>query len=227
MTDPATTPGSVPAMSSRARRPPACPCRQRHSAPGVAMTLYSRLVGVTDGLGMSSTLTWNGSRSTVLEIPAGVVTTAIRYAAARARPRSSQCPARSHCNQAITRQSSNDRPYCGAQFLVAVRRRNASYIGAQQQNTAMNLCCQWSFESSYIHLPVMTAGHRMATRNSCTELVMPMENHQPRRKEHLDGFIQGRCSVTGRAAASVAAYWPHRCRRPRRPHVMIPDGTAA
>ena len=33
-------------------------CRQnRYSAPGVATTLYSRLVGVTDGLGVSSTLT--------------------------------------------------------------------------------------------------------------------------------------------------------------------------
>ena len=48
------------------------------------MTLYSRLVGVTDGLGVPSTVTWNGSRSTAPEIPAGVVTTAIRYAAARA-----------------------------------------------------------------------------------------------------------------------------------------------
>jgi hypothetical protein len=28
MTDPAMTPGSVPAMSIRARRPPVCPCLQ-------------------------------------------------------------------------------------------------------------------------------------------------------------------------------------------------------
>ena len=58
MTDPATTPGRVPAMSTKARRPPVCPCRQyRYSAPGVATTLYSRLVGVTAGLGVPSTLT--------------------------------------------------------------------------------------------------------------------------------------------------------------------------
>jgi hypothetical protein len=69
---------------------------------------------------------------------------------------------------------------------------------------------QWSFESSQIHLPVMTAGHRVATRNSCTELVMPVEKHQPQRKEHLDDLSTGRSSVTGRAAGSVAAYWPHR-----------------
>jgi hypothetical protein len=53
----------------------------------------------------------------------------------------------------------------------------------------MSLCGQWSFESSHIHLPVMTAGHLVATRNSCTELVVPMEKQQPQRKEHLDGFI--------------------------------------
>ena len=36
MIDPATTPGSVPAMSTRASLPPVCPCRQyRYSAPGV------------------------------------------------------------------------------------------------------------------------------------------------------------------------------------------------
>jgi hypothetical protein len=46
--------------------------------------LYSRLVGVTDGLGVPSTLTWNGSSSTAPEIPAGVESTEIRYAATRA-----------------------------------------------------------------------------------------------------------------------------------------------
>jgi hypothetical protein len=46
--------------------------------------LYSRLVGVTDGLGLPRTLTWNGSRSTAPEMPAGVVTTEIAYAATRA-----------------------------------------------------------------------------------------------------------------------------------------------
>ena len=58
ITDPAITPGTVPAMSSAASGPPPCCCRQyRYSAPGVAMTLYSRLVGVTAGLGVPSTLT--------------------------------------------------------------------------------------------------------------------------------------------------------------------------
>jgi hypothetical protein len=78
MTDPAITPGRVPAMSRRASWPLACPCRQyRYSAPGVATTLYSRLVGVTAGLGVPSTLTWNGSSSTAPEIPAGVARTAM------------------------------------------------------------------------------------------------------------------------------------------------------
>src|ERR1017187_7708301 len=48
------------------------------------MTLYSRLVGVTAGLGVPRTLTWNGSSSTAPEIPAGVASTAIAKAAARA-----------------------------------------------------------------------------------------------------------------------------------------------
>ena len=79
------TPGSVPAMSSRASLPPVWPCRQyRYSAPGVATTLYSRLVGVTAGLGVPSTLTWNGSSSTAPEIPAGVASTAMANAATRA-----------------------------------------------------------------------------------------------------------------------------------------------
>jgi hypothetical protein len=34
------------------------------------------LVGVTAGLGVPSTLTWNGSSNTAPEIPAGVATTA-------------------------------------------------------------------------------------------------------------------------------------------------------
>jgi hypothetical protein len=72
-------------MSTTARQPPAWPCRQyRYSAPGVAITLYSRLVGVTAGLGVPSTLTWNGSSKTAPETPAGVASTAIAYAAARA-----------------------------------------------------------------------------------------------------------------------------------------------
>jgi hypothetical protein len=45
MTDPAMTPGTVLAMSTRTRRPPAWPCRQyRYTAPGVETTLYSTLV---------------------------------------------------------------------------------------------------------------------------------------------------------------------------------------
>jgi hypothetical protein len=67
----------MPEMSTTARRPPACPCRQYLcSAPGVATTLYSRLVGVTDVLGVPSTLTWNGS-STAPETPACVASTAM------------------------------------------------------------------------------------------------------------------------------------------------------
>ncbi len=85
MTDLATTPRSVPAVSTTARRPPACPCRQyRYSAPGVATTLYIRFVGVTAGLGVSSTLTWNGSSSPAPDTPAGVASTATPNAAATA-----------------------------------------------------------------------------------------------------------------------------------------------
>ena len=39
---------------------------------------------MTAGLGVPSTLTWKGSSSTAPETPAGVVTAAIRNAAARA-----------------------------------------------------------------------------------------------------------------------------------------------
>jgi len=78
MTDPAMTPGRVPAIRSRASRPPVWCCRRyRYSAPGVDTTLYSRLVGVTDGLGVPRTLTWNGSSRTAPEMPAGVVNTAM------------------------------------------------------------------------------------------------------------------------------------------------------
>jgi hypothetical protein len=42
------------------------------------------LVGVTDGPGVPSTLTWNGSSSTAPEIPAGVVSAEIRKAATSA-----------------------------------------------------------------------------------------------------------------------------------------------
>ena len=85
MNDPAMTPGSVPVIRTRASRPPVWRCRQyRYKPPGVATTLYRRFVGVTAGLGVPRTLTWNGSRSTAPEIPAGVATTAITYAAASA-----------------------------------------------------------------------------------------------------------------------------------------------
>ena len=56
----------------------------------------------------------------------------------------------------------------------------------------------------------MTAGHRVATRNSCTELVMPMEKHQPQRKERLDGFIRGQKLRYGKGRRFGRAYWPHR-----------------
>ena len=61
---------------------------------------------MTAGLGVPSTLTWNGSSSTAPEIPAGVARTAMTKAAARAattsvqpvpsiRPRYRASPARS------------------------------------------------------------------------------------------------------------------------------------
>jgi hypothetical protein len=50
----------------------------------VATTLYSRFVGVTAGLGVPSTLTWNGSSSTAPDTPAGVAATATPKAAASA-----------------------------------------------------------------------------------------------------------------------------------------------
>ena len=85
MTDPAITPGRVPVIRIRASRPPVwCWRRYRYSAPGVETTLYSRLVGVTAGLGVPSTLTWNGSSRTAPEIPAGVATAETMKAAARA-----------------------------------------------------------------------------------------------------------------------------------------------
>ncbi len=42
----------------------------------LATTLKSRLVGVTAGFGVPSTLTWKGSSRTAPEIPAGVASTA-------------------------------------------------------------------------------------------------------------------------------------------------------
>ena len=54
------------------------------SAPGVATTLYSRFVGVTAGLGVPSTLTWNGSSSTAPDTPAGLASTATTNADTRA-----------------------------------------------------------------------------------------------------------------------------------------------
>ena len=77
MNAPATTPGSVPMTSSRARGPNSRPsCQNRSSAPGVASTLNSRLVGVTAELGTCSRLTWTGSSNTAPDTPAGVVMSA-------------------------------------------------------------------------------------------------------------------------------------------------------
>src|ERR1700749_773798 len=85
MTEPAMTPGTVPASSAAVSLPARCPCRQyRYSAPGLAITLYSRFVGVTAGLGVPSTETWNGSSSTAPDTPAGGVTTAMQNAATSA-----------------------------------------------------------------------------------------------------------------------------------------------
>jgi hypothetical protein len=44
----------------------------------------TRLVGVTAGLGVPRTLTWNGSRRTAPEMPTGVATAETAKAAARA-----------------------------------------------------------------------------------------------------------------------------------------------
>ena len=86
MMEPATTPGMVPANSTAVSRPPVWPCRQyRNKAPGVATTLYRRFVGVTDGLGVPRTETWNGSKSTAPETPAGLATADITSAAASRR----------------------------------------------------------------------------------------------------------------------------------------------
>ncbi len=93
ITAPATTPGTVPRTSSRVsgpRRVPALWCRSR--APGPATTLWSRLVGVTTGLGTPSTLTWTGGRNTAPETPTGAVATEISSPAAnRAAPSAGPC----------------------------------------------------------------------------------------------------------------------------------------
>jgi hypothetical protein len=65
--------------------PPVCPCRQyRYSAPGLAMMLWTRFVGEIAMMCVSSTEAWNGGSSTARDTPAGVVTTAIRKATAKA-----------------------------------------------------------------------------------------------------------------------------------------------
>lgn len=82
-TAPAITPGSVPATSSPVSGPLSrCSRQNRSSPPGVAATLNSRLVGVTDGLGTRSTLSWIGNSSTAPDTPAGVVAIARRNARA-------------------------------------------------------------------------------------------------------------------------------------------------
>jgi len=82
MTDPAMTPGTVPAISTKGEPPAGLALPPvAVQPPGVATTLYSRFVGVTAGLGVPSTLTWNGSSSTAPEIPAGVASTAMTNAA--------------------------------------------------------------------------------------------------------------------------------------------------
>ena len=81
ITAPTTTPGRLPATSSQVSGPNRRPSRpNRNRPPGIAATLNSRLVGVTDGLGTPSTLTCTGSSSTAPDTPAGVVTSAIRKA---------------------------------------------------------------------------------------------------------------------------------------------------
>ena len=80
-TAPAITPGSVPATNSRVRGFRSRPSRQnRNSPPGTAATLNNRFVGVTDGLGTCSTLSWIGSSSTAPDTPAGVATSASKNA---------------------------------------------------------------------------------------------------------------------------------------------------
>lgn len=57
---------------------PAQPGQKGHAMIDVATTLQSRFVGVTAGLGVPRTLTWNGSNRTAPEIPAGAVSAAMR-----------------------------------------------------------------------------------------------------------------------------------------------------
>jgi len=55
----------------------------------------------------------------------------------------------------------------------------ANYYGGTQQNAAASRCGPWDMQITFIsRLPAKT-GSQMATRNSCRELVMPMEKHQP------------------------------------------------
>ena len=88
MKAPTMTPGTVPASSSRVSGPFTSPARPYlNNAPGPAITLYSRLVGVTAGLGTPSTLNWIGSMKTAPETPTGAVTVATTTPAAKPKIR--------------------------------------------------------------------------------------------------------------------------------------------
>jgi hypothetical protein len=50
----------------------------------VATTLYSRLVGVTAGLGVPRTVTWNGSSRTAPDTPAGLASIEMMNEASKA-----------------------------------------------------------------------------------------------------------------------------------------------
>jgi hypothetical protein len=95
MTDPSTTPGTDPVRSWRVSvRSNWLLRRYLASPPGPEMTLNSRFVGVTRGLGTCSTDSCTGRRKTAPETPTGVVT------AASTKPASA--PSRSRCQSNAT-----------------------------------------------------------------------------------------------------------------------------
>jgi hypothetical protein len=66
-------------------------------------------VGVTAGLDVPSTLTWNGSSSTAPEIPAGIATTAMTYAAVSAATSVQPAPS-TRPRYRVTDQAMNECP---------------------------------------------------------------------------------------------------------------------
>src|SRR3954468_17168752 len=78
------------------------------------MTLKSRLVGVTDGLGTCRTLSWTGSRNTAPETPTGAVT--VEMTSAAVNPSASCAPDTSKPYRAApvcSRGHAHRRTWCG------------------------------------------------------------------------------------------------------------------